>query len=180
VGFEAQPTTCVWKSRGSGASSFPCARNRPVNPASLANRRSSGAAVETLTDLQVRDTWEIPKSQVRATWSDAFGAALDAVRYGLGLPSSCELGADFHAMLVYEKGQFFVGHQDSETDDAMVGTLPVTLPSAHTGGELVIEHAGDAKLYQGVEDCALAGGHGPQFRGSWRVMALIERIHSPS
>jgi hypothetical protein len=146
----------------------------------LANRRSSGAAVETLTDLQVRDTWEIPKCQVRATWSDAFGAALDAVRYGLGLPSSCELGADFHAMLVYEKGQFFVGHQDSETDHAMVGTLLVTLPSAHTGGELVIEHAGDAKLYQGVEDCALAGGHGPQFRGSWRVMALIERIHSPS
>ena len=45
-------------------------------------------------------------------------------------------------MLVYGKGQFFLPHQDSEKDDAMVGTLVVSLPSAHTGGELVIEHAG--------------------------------------
>jgi hypothetical protein len=34
-------------------------------------------------------------------------------------------------MLVYGKGQFFLPHQDSEKDDAMVGTLVVSLPSAN-------------------------------------------------
>jgi hypothetical protein len=52
-------------------------------------------------------------------------------------------------MLVYEPGQFFLAHQDSEKDDTMIGTLVVTLPSAHTGGELVIKHGGQATAYRG-------------------------------
>jgi 2OG-Fe(II) oxygenase superfamily len=51
-------------------------------------------------------------------------------------------------MLVYGKGQLFLPHQDSEKDDAMVGTLVVSLPSAHTGGELVIDHAGQSNAYR--------------------------------
>jgi 2OG-Fe(II) oxygenase superfamily len=108
-----------------------------------------GRGEETLTDPKVRDTWEIPESLVRIGWSAAFGTILDAVRDELGVPSGCELGADFHSMLVYEPGQFFVAHQDSEKDDTMIGTLVVTLPSAHTGGELVIEHGGEATTYRG-------------------------------
>jgi 2OG-Fe(II) oxygenase superfamily len=108
-----------------------------------------GRGEETLTDPKVRDTWEIPKGLVRAEWSNALGAVLDAVRDELGLPSHCELTADLHSMLVYEPGQFFVAHQDSEKDDTMIGSLVVTLPSAHTGGELVIEHGGDATTYRG-------------------------------
>nr|WP_240797898.1 2OG-Fe(II) oxygenase [Streptomyces sp. F001] len=49
---------------------------------------------------------------------------------------------------MYGKGQFFLPHQDSEKDDAMVGTLVLCLPSAHTGGELVIEHAGQHSTYR--------------------------------
>ena len=41
-------------------------------------------------------------------------------------------------MLVY--GQFFVTHQDSEKGDDMIGTLVVILPTAFTGGAMVIEH----------------------------------------
>jgi len=108
-----------------------------------------GHGEETLTDPEVRDTWEIPRSLVRIEWQAAFGTILDSVRAELALPSRCELTADFHSMLVYEPGQFFVAHQDSEKDDAMIGTLVVTLPSAHTGGELVIEHRGEATAYKG-------------------------------
>jgi hypothetical protein len=86
---------------------------------------------------------------VRIEWSDTFGAMLDEVRDGLGLPSGSELVTDFHSMLVYEPGQFFVAHQDSEKDDAMVGTLVVTLPSMHTGGSLVVEHGGETTTYRG-------------------------------
>lgn len=55
-------------------------------------------------------------------------------------------------MLVYGKGQFFLPHQDSEKDDAMVGTLVVSLPSAHTGGELVIDHAGESTAYRASKE----------------------------
>jgi len=41
-------------------------------------------------------------------------------------------------MLVYERRQFFLPHQDSEKHDGMVATLVVVLPHRHTGGELVI------------------------------------------
>ena len=43
-------------------------------------------------------------------------------------------------MLVYGPGQFFATHQDSEKGDDMIGTLVVILPSAFTGGAMVIEH----------------------------------------
>jgi hypothetical protein len=38
-------------------------------------------------------------------------------------------GSEAHSMLVYGKGQFFLPHQDSEKNDAMVGTLVLSLPS---------------------------------------------------
>lgn len=110
-----------------------------------------GRGEETLTDLQVRDTWEIPKSLLRIEWSDAFRVLLDAMRDELRLAPRCRLTADLHSMLLYEPGQFFVAHQDSEKTDEMIGTLVVTLPSAHTGGELVIGHGGGVRSYPGSE-----------------------------
>lgn len=111
-----------------------------------------GRGEQTLTDSRVRDTWEIPAESVRATWGPALESTLDAVRAGLGLPRSCTLTAQLHALLVYEPGQFFVKHQDSEKDDAMVATLVVGLPSRHTGGDLVIEHAGSTTTCPGSQD----------------------------
>jgi hypothetical protein len=52
-------------------------------------------------------------------------------------------------LLVYEPDQFFLPHQDSEKDDSMVGTLVVTLPSAFTGGELVVGHNEEREAYRG-------------------------------
>jgi len=107
-----------------------------------------GRGERTLTDRRVRDTWEIPKDLVRVEWSAAFDSALDKVRDGLGLPPHCGLVAELHSVLVYEPGQFFVQHQDSEKDEAMVATLVVTLPSAHSGGGLVIHQGGQATTYR--------------------------------
>ena len=46
-------------------------------------------------------------------------------------------------MLVYAPGQFFVEHQDSERDDAMIASLVVSLPSSFTGGALEVRHGGE-------------------------------------
>ena len=110
-----------------------------------------GRGKQTLTDTTVRDTWEITTNLVTLSgpaWEATLGAVLDDVRDELGLPPTTKLRARLHAMLVYGKGQFFLPHQDSEKDDAMVGTLVVSLPSAHTGGELVVEHGGQSVTYR--------------------------------
>ena len=110
-----------------------------------------GRGEQTLSDTGVRDTWEIMSDLVTLSgpaWEATLGAVLDDVRDELGLPPTTKLRVELRAMLVYGKGQFFLPHQDSEKDDAMVGTLVVSLPSAHTGGELVVAHGGQSVTYR--------------------------------
>jgi len=110
-----------------------------------------GRGQETLTDTNVRDTWEITPDQIRLGgpgWTALMDSVLEHFRDELGFPPATRLRAEPHSMLVYGKGQFFLPHQDSEKDDMMVGTLVVSLPSAHSGGELVVDHAGESKTYR--------------------------------
>ena len=109
-----------------------------------------GRGEETLTDPDVRDTWEIPKDPVSAVWKDAsLTDILATVQDELGLPHRAELSADLHSFLVYEPDQFFLAHQDSEKDDSMIGTLVVTLPSTYTGGELIVGRGDELTAYRG-------------------------------
>ena len=128
----------------------------PVTPAKarkligLGQPARFGRGEETLTDPEVRDTWEIPAHLVRAGWDEAaLKDILATVKEELGLPTGARLTAELHSLLVYEPDQFFLPHQDSEKDDAMVGTLVVTLPSSFTGGELVVEHNEERQAYLG-------------------------------
>jgi 2-oxoglutarate-Fe(II)-dependent oxygenase superfamily protein len=116
----------------------------PVTPAKakklreLAAPAKYGKGTETLTDTSVRDTWEVPRESVHVRWGRDFEAVLASIRDDLGLPPTCTLRPELHSMLVYERGQFFLPHQDSEKHDGMVATLVVVLPHRHTGGELLI------------------------------------------
>jgi predicted 2-oxoglutarate/Fe(II)-dependent dioxygenase YbiX len=112
-----------------------------------------GRGEQTLMDRKVRDTWEVPRELVHAQWdAGAIAADLEVVREELGLATGKRLKAELHSLLVYEQGQFFAPHQDSEKDDAMVATLVVTLPSRHTGGELVVHHLDEKTSYRGFDD----------------------------
>ena len=128
----------------------------PVTPAKarkligLGQPARFGRGTETLTDPEVRDTWEIPKHLVSAAWGDSSLAdILATAKEELGLPHGATLTADLHSLLVYEPGQFFLAHQDSEKDDSMIGTLVVTLPSNYAGGELMVGRGEEWKAYRG-------------------------------
>ncbi|MGW5754797.1 2OG-Fe(II) oxygenase [Nocardia rhamnosiphila] len=111
-----------------------------------------GLREQTLLDANVRDTWEVPRDRVtidERQWRETLLPMLDILQAELGLAPDCELSAELHSMLVYEPGQFFQRHQDSEKADGMIGTLVVTLPSTFTGGELVIEQQGTEVTDQG-------------------------------
>lgn len=100
-----------------------------------------GLREKTLLDTAVRDTQEIPASLLNIQVNnDAFSKMLDSMRKKLGLSDKAKLSAHLHNMLIYEAGQFFKPHQDSEKLDGMIATLVVVLPSPHIGGDLRIEH----------------------------------------
>jgi len=135
---------------GFGQVRFPVTPAKARKLAGLGQPARFGRGKETVTDADVRDTWEIPKHLVRAGWNDAaLTDILTTVKDELGLPNAAELTADLHSLLVYEPNQFFLVHQDSEKDDSMVGTLVVTLPSSYAGGELMVGHNEEWKAYRG-------------------------------
>src|SRR5258708_4836953 len=116
---------------GAGRIQYPVTAAKAKKLITLSAPARFGRGEKTLTDPQVRDTWEVPKNLVSIGWDKAARESVLAdVREGLGLPWNGELDIDFHSMLGYETGQFFVTHQDSEKDHSMIGTLVVTLPSA--------------------------------------------------
>ncbi len=137
---------------GFGPVRFPVTPAKARKLASLGQPARFGHGEQTLTDPDVRDTWEIPKHLVRAEWNGAaLQVILATVKEELGLPNAAELTADLHSLLVYEPNQFFLVHQDSEKDNSMIGTLVVTLPSSYTGGELMVGHNEEWKAHRGTK-----------------------------
>lgn len=109
-----------------------------------------GLKEKTLLDKSVRDVWEIPKSRVKIDqrhWKKSFDAALSQLKMSLGLSEQSRLKAELHNLVIYEPGQFFKPHQDSEKCDDMVATLVVLLPSFYRGGTLIVDHQGEKKRF---------------------------------
>jgi len=116
--------------KGIGRIVWPITRATARRLCAVARPARYGFRKETRLDDRIRDTWEIPKSRVtidQRTWSHTLRPLLDQIRRNLGLPDGCRLSAELHNMLVYEPGQFFVTHQDSEKTDDMIGTFPYML-----------------------------------------------------
>lgn len=134
--------------------------NFPITPDIAERLRNIGSASpfglreQTIHDANVRNSWEIGPSQVRigeVRWKPILTNCLRVLRADLGLPDECELEALFDKLLVYEKGQFFKPHQDSEKSDQMFGSLVVILPSEYTGGSVTVEQRGEKKVFRRLE-----------------------------
>ncbi|PTD09935.1 hypothetical protein FCULG_00007930 [Fusarium culmorum] len=51
-------------------------------------------------------------------------------------------------MLLYEEGAMFKPHTDTEKIPGMFGTLVISLPSKHSGGDVVLKHCGEKMVYK--------------------------------
>jgi predicted 2-oxoglutarate/Fe(II)-dependent dioxygenase YbiX len=137
---------------GVGRVGFPVSNAKAAALCRVAKPARHGFKDQTVLDTTVRDTWEISKSRIKIDerrWQTALTSALERIARGLGLGPGAELRASLHNLLVYAPGQFFVTHQDSEKSDDMVATLVVTLPSAFSGGEIVVQHHGEKVTFRG-------------------------------
>ncbi|MDO4682021.1 MAG: 2OG-Fe(II) oxygenase [Lautropia sp.] len=128
---------------GIGPIEWPVSRRTAHALCGMASPAMHGYRDETRLDRNVRDTWEIPASALRlegGAWTRFLKKVMTRVTKDLAIPAGASLRAELHNLLVYERGQFFALHQDSEKLDGMVGTLVLTLPSFFEGGEFVLRH----------------------------------------
>lgn len=137
---------------GVGALDLPLAPRTVSRLRTVAKPARYGLRDRTVYDTTVRDSREIARSRIRIDqrrWNATLIPLLDEIRAGLGLAEGVVLKAELHSMLLYERGQFFKSHQDSEKADGMIGTLVVTLPSSFRGGEMTVEQHGEVMAFRG-------------------------------
>ncbi len=103
-----------------------------------------GRGQDTVVNPAVRRCWQVGPGQVRIGgrhWARTLDGIVARAADGLGVTGS--VTAEFHKLLLYGEGGFFVGHRDTEKAPGMFATLVVVLPSVHSGGDLVVRHAGE-------------------------------------
>ena len=136
---------------GVGALELPLAPRTVSRLRAVAKPARYGLRDRTVYDTTVRDSREIARSRIHIDqrhWNATL-IPLDEIRAGLGLAEGVALKAELHNMLLYQRGQFFKSHQDSEKADGMIGTLVVTLPSSFRGGEMTVEQHGEVMAFRG-------------------------------
>jgi len=130
---------------GIGELKFPLSVRKINQLIKLARPAKFGKGEKTLYDKNVRDVWEIKKNKLSIKMEEApldFADGLDKIAAKMGISKGAKFKAKLHNLLIYEPGQFFCPHQDSEKLDKMVATLVVVLPQGYKGGTLVVEHLG--------------------------------------
>lgn len=129
---------------GVGTLSFPVPAAQVRQLIGQASRAPFGRGEATILDESVRRVWQLPPDTVRLggkSWEKTFARLLAAVADGLGC-AEAGITAELYKLLVYDEGGFFAAHRDTEKTVGMFGTMIVVLPCEHTGGELIVRHAG--------------------------------------
>lgn len=114
----------------------------------VSHKAPFGKGSKTITDTNVRRAWELNADQLsfrNDDWKAFLETLINKVKDGLGIEDK-PVAASLYKLLIYEEGDFFLPHKDSEKEPGMFGTLIIGLPSTHTGGELMIRFDGKEKI----------------------------------
>ncbi|EQC25454.1 hypothetical protein SDRG_16673 [Saprolegnia diclina VS20] len=121
---------------GVGRIAFPLCPEQAVTLKAACSISPFGRGHDTVIDTNVRRSVEAPADKVHLSpaWTAAVNQlAIDACEK---LDLSFAVDAHLYKQLLYEAGDFFLEHQDTEKEPGMFGTLLVQLPAEHTGGHL--------------------------------------------
>ena len=83
------------------------------------------------------DTWHRVFNDLKAAASSILAPGLKPHKVQLRL----------YKLLVYEKGSFFLPHRDTQKNENHFGTVVLSLPVKHKGGELFVRHNGQERCY---------------------------------
>ncbi|MCC5815624.1 MAG: 2OG-Fe(II) oxygenase [Leptospira sp.] len=130
---------------GMGEIAFPLQEWQAKELIRVAQKARFGKGSETVLDTNVRSAWEIDAKKLQfknPKWIRFLENTILKIKKDLGL-KDYKVTAHLYKLLVYEMGDFFLPHKDSEKEDGMFGSLVVDLPSNYKGGELVIRFEGE-------------------------------------
>ncbi|EQC25455.1 hypothetical protein SDRG_16674, partial [Saprolegnia diclina VS20] len=153
---------------GVGRIAFPLCPEQAVTLKAACSISPFGRGHDTVIDTNVRRSVEAPADKVHLSpaWTAAVNQlAIDACEK-LGL--SFAVDAHLYKLLLYEAGDFFLEHQDTEKEPGMFGTLLVQLPAEHTGGHLDVRHRGQTKRF---------GLDGPASADALHYCAFFADVH---
>ncbi|KAG9251867.1 uncharacterized protein F5Z01DRAFT_691404 [Emericellopsis atlantica] len=137
---------------GVGPISMPLTEDKARQIISVCHQAPYGKGSETLVDTAVRNTWELDPTQFELkhpSWPGFLSKILVEVGKILGINQPIK--AELYKMLIYSQGAMFKPHTDTEKIPGMFGTLIVSLPSPHTGGEVIVKHGGKEYSYKTSE-----------------------------
>lgn len=130
-----------------GELSFPVNEMLAKSLITIAHKAPFGLGHETVIDNQVRSAWEIDAKQLNfksKQWEKFMSKVITKTKVDLGIEDS-DVSAHLYKMLIYETGDFFLPHRDSEKEKGMFGTMVIALPSKYTGGDLIVKFEGDTE-----------------------------------
>ncbi|WPQ64837.1 hypothetical protein SIO70_08140 [Chitinophaga sancti] len=130
--------------RGMDEIGFPINATQIKTLIKIAHQAPFGKGSKTVLDKAVRSVWEIDADQIKFVnkkWGGFVDGIVRQITPSMGL-DGLSVSANLYKLLIYQKGDFFLPHKDSEKEPGMFGTLIIGLPSKHTGGELVVKFDG--------------------------------------
>lgn len=139
--------------KGFGELALPVTELQAQNLIKVAHKAPFGKGSQTIIDENVRSAWEIDADNLtfkNAKWEDWLEEVINEAKIQLGIEKK-NISASLYKMLIYEKGNFFTWHKDSEKEKNMFATLSITLPSEHEGGELVVRFKDDETVIDSAE-----------------------------
>ena len=111
-----------------------------------------GRGEKTLYDDTVRRCTQIEGARVAASgtgWHAACERIRAALAKKMGL-AGCDVELDLHKLLLYDAGDHFDTHADTEKSEGMIASAVVVAESDHAGGALVMKQRGaEARLIDG-------------------------------
>jgi len=149
VGGTLPPIPPGLKVKGLGQVALPVLEPQAKALIQLSQQSPFGRGEETITDTNVRNSWQISVEDLEFTnpqWEKSLAESIQQMGEDLGL-YGCKIEFQPYKLLVYETGSFFAAHRDTEKIPNMFATLVINLPAEHTGGELIISHAGQSQSY---------------------------------
>ncbi|KAF4959863.1 hypothetical protein FGADI_1366 [Fusarium gaditjirri] len=135
--------------QGVGDIKLPLKKAQAMKIITQARQAPFGRGSDTIVDTSVRKTWELDPEQFTIggdEWSDYLQELCELVAQKMGI--NTPVHAELYKMLLYEKGAMFKSHTDTEKIPDMFGTLVISLPSNHKGGEVVLKHCGEEIVYE--------------------------------
>ena len=127
-----------------GEVSFPLATSEVKRLITYAQKASFGKGTATVMDTSIRSVWEIDAEKLsfhNDQWCKCIDEIIKKSKRGFGIEHG-KAEASLYKLLIYEEGDFFLPHRDSEKEMGMFATLIIGLPSRHSGGKLILRHSG--------------------------------------